>query len=133
MKEEENARYSYQLILYLPGIYKPNNIATARAEKRFDYVKTALHDPYTNKLKDTTEYIPLLNNGNPASAPVIGQPSVSVKSGKASNEINQWGSYNRIFDVTAEERSTIRVRTYYYRIYATGIFFGVRCVIWENM
>ncbi|MDJ0697943.1 hypothetical protein [Mastigocoleus sp. MO_188.B34] len=114
-----NAKYSYQLSLSLPGLREPGNITAARAEEHwkatvFDRVQTALHDPYTNKLKDTKEYLPLLNNGNPASAPTIDQASVSVKSGKASIKINQWGSYNRIFDVTADKISTIKVRTYYY-------------------
>lgn len=61
------------------------------------------------------EYRPLLNNNHPSPPkPVIGQPKFSVIKGKAEIELNQWQSYQRNFDVKAQELSTIEIRTYYY-------------------
>ncbi len=105
-----NFAYSYKLARKFPTFNKPGRANIEHLEP----VRKALDDPYTDKLIDVPQYIPLLPNGNPAPDPVIGQPQLSIIKGQASIEINHWGSYNRMFNVTAEELSTIRVRTYYY-------------------
>jgi hypothetical protein len=104
-----NFRYSYQLSRSLPALHNPGRGIIENLQT----ITTILSDPYTDKLIDVEEYRPLLKNGNPA-VPVIGQPRVSVLSGQAETQINQWGSYNRIFTVKAEKASTVRIRTYYY-------------------
>ena len=114
-----NTFYSYKLSLTLPGFHNPGNIALAKEKGKWKasiyyQIKTALEDPYTNKLRGTKEYLPLLNNGQAASAPKPGQPSVYLKSGKAKINLEHWGSYKRSFQVISEEASTIKIRTYYY-------------------
>jgi hypothetical protein len=104
-----NFRYSYQLSRSLPALHNPRQGNVVELET----LTAILSDPYTDKLIDVEEYRPLLKTGNPA-VPVIGQPRVSVLSGKAEIQINQWESYNRMFTVKAEEASTVRIRTYYY-------------------
>ena len=79
-----------------------------------EHIKTALDDPYPDKLKDVPEYRPLLDNDQPPPKPIKGQPRFSLIDGKAKIKLQQWGSYNRLLKVTAEEASTIRIRTYYY-------------------
>ena len=111
----------------LPGFNNPDDVTsiiiqnpelmprkTKSMVELFDKVKKALYDPFTDKLIDVFEYRPLLKNGLSAPDPVIGEPQVSVVSGKAEIQIQQWGSYERKFNVTAEEVSDLRVRTYYY-------------------
>ncbi|NES08408.1 MAG: hypothetical protein F6K22_40085, partial [Okeania sp. SIO2F4] len=47
------------------------------------------------------EYRPLLKNGSSSPpVPLIGQPKISVISGQAKINIQEWQSYNRIFSVT---------------------------------
>lgn len=105
-----NFSSAYKLFRKYPALHNPGN---GKVEN-LDRLKTALYDPYTDKLIDVPEYRPLLKDGKPVAAPLIGQPPVSVISGKASIQINQWHSYNRLFNVTVEERSTIKIRTYYF-------------------
>ena len=114
-----NTFYSYKLSLTLSGFQKPGNIVLAREKGAwkasiYEQIKTALYDPYSNKLRGTKEYIPLLNKDEVASAPKPGQPSVYLESGKAKINVENWSSYQRSFQVIAEEISTIKVRTYYY-------------------
>jgi len=105
-----NTSYSYKLSRQFVTIRNPGRGSISHLKE----VKIALYEPYSEKLIDVPEYRPVLKNGSPSPAPVIGQPPVSVVSGKADIQLNQWGSYNRIFNVIAEETSTVRVRTYYY-------------------
>ena len=115
-----NMRYTYILSLRYSGFNNPGNLTSAevkesRKNESFQLIKTALFDPYTNKLKDAHEYYPLLpKTGLPAKKPVIGQPRVSVIKGDTLVKIKRWSSYQRIFNLEAKESSSIRVRTYYY-------------------
>lgn len=106
-----NFRYSYKLSRQFITLRNPGKGSIAHLEP----IKIALDDPYTDKLRDVREYRPLLKGSNSSPPePLIGQPRVSVKSGKANIEIEQWDSYNRRLNVTAEDSSIIRIRTYYY-------------------
>lgn len=114
-----NMLYSYKLSLSLPGFHNPGEITSARIKGSwkasvYEQVKTELYDPYTNKLRGTKEYRPLLDKGTAAPAPVIGQPPVSLVNGKAEINLEHWRSYNRMFKVRVQEASIIRLRTYYY-------------------
>ncbi|AFY76870.1 6-pyruvoyl-tetrahydropterin synthase related domain [Pleurocapsa sp. PCC 7327] len=106
-----NFRYSYKLSRQFITLRNPGKGSIAHLE----YIKIALDDPYTDKLRDVREYRPLLKGGNSSPPePLIGQPRVSLKSGKADIQIERWDSYYRRFEVIAKEPSTIRIRTYYY-------------------
>jgi 6-pyruvoyl-tetrahydropterin synthase related domain len=102
-----NVSYSYKLSRQFPTLH---NAGRANLEHLED-IRIALSDPYTDKLIDVGEYRPLVK-GSPVPKPVIGQPRLSVVSGNASIQLNQWNSDDRIFNVKAEETSTIRIRTY---------------------
>jgi len=106
-----NFKFGYQLSRGYPTLRNPGRGVIGPLE----HLKTALYDPYSDKLIDVPEYRPLLKN-SPSSPPVpiLGQPRVSVVGGKAEVKLNHWGSYNRRFNVTTQETSIIRVRTYYY-------------------
>ncbi|MDJ0580782.1 6-pyruvoyl-tetrahydropterin synthase-related protein [Crocosphaera sp.] len=106
-----NFRYSYKLSRKYITIRNPGrgNI------EHLQHIKTIIDDPYTDKLRDVREYRPLLKNDTSSPpVPVIGQPKISVISGQSEIEIQQWKSYHRIFSVTAEKFSKIRVRIYSY-------------------
>ncbi|NES73111.1 MAG: hypothetical protein F6K24_51925 [Okeania sp. SIO2D1] len=106
-----NFRYFYQRSTEYIALRNPGK---ANIE-HLQYIKTIMNDPYTGKLRDVEEYRPLLKNGSSSPpVPLIGQPKISVISGQAKIDIQQWQSYNRIFSVTTEKPSKIRVRTYYY-------------------
>ena len=105
-----NLSFGYKLSRKFPTFDNPGR---ANLEHLAN-VKTALENPYTNKLKDVAEYIPLLSNGQSAPAPMIGQPRVSVMQGKAKVKIQSWGSYNRVLEIETQEPSTIRIKTYFY-------------------
>lgn len=106
-----NTIFDYRLSLKQPTLSNPGQEILSKT-----YIQTqkALYDAYTNKLIDTKEYRPVIHNGYSTPAPVVGQPSISLVSGKASIQINRWASYNRIFNVVVQESSLIKVRTYYY-------------------
>ncbi|MGD1704550.1 6-pyruvoyl-tetrahydropterin synthase-related protein [Dapis sp. BLCC M229] len=112
-----NFRYSYKWSNKYIALRNPGR---ANLEHLQD-IKTIMNDPYTGKLRDVEEYRPLLKNGSSSPpVPLIGQPKISVVSGQAKISIQQWQSYNRIFSVTTEKPSQIKIRTYYYpawRIY----------------
>ncbi|MGF1479235.1 MAG: hypothetical protein ACFB4I_07055 [Cyanophyceae cyanobacterium] len=106
-----NFRYWYKLSRQFVTIGNPGrgNI------EHLAYFKEILYAPYQNNLRDVEEYRPLLNDGRALPpTPVIGQPKISVTDGQAKIRLNQWESYQRRFDVTVQESSTIRIRTYYY-------------------
>lgn len=105
-----NFNFGYKLSRRFPTIHNPGR---ANIE-HLSYFKTILNDPYTDKLIDIETVRPLLANGQPSPKPKKGEEPVSIIDGKAQVNIKSWESYKRIFDVTAEEKSTIRVRTYYY-------------------
>ena len=105
-----NFSFGYKLSRRFPTL---NNPGKANLE-HLAGVKTALEEPYTDKLRDVAEYIPLLSNGKSPDAPIIGQPRVSVIQGTATVEIQSWNSYQRLLKIDAEESSTIRIRTYFY-------------------
>ncbi|WP_293076819.1 6-pyruvoyl-tetrahydropterin synthase-related protein [Okeania sp. SIO3B5] len=112
-----NFRYFYQRSTEYIALRNPGK---ANVE-HLQYTKTIMNDPYTGKLIDVKEYRPLLKNASSSPpVPLIGQPKISVVTGQATINIQQWQSYNRVFSVTTEKPSNIRVRTYYYpawRIY----------------
>jgi hypothetical protein len=105
-----NINDSYKLSRSLPAINNPGQGIVAN----WEHIKTAIYDPYTDKLIDVPEYRPILSDGRPVPEPAIGQPPISVVSGKASVTVNQWGSYTRNINVIADSESTLRIRTYYY-------------------
>ena len=111
--------FNYKISLLRAGFYQIKDVSSEKAiasnrDRVFKRVETIVKNPYADNIKDALEYIPLLSNGQVAPAPVIGQPPISVTSGKAEIQLNRWGSYNRIFNVIATSPSTIRLRTYYY-------------------
>ena len=106
-----NFRYSYKLSRQFITIGNPGkgNI------EHLTYFKEILYAPYQDNLRDVEEYRPLLNNSRPLPPiPIVGKPKFSVINGQAEIQLNQWESYQRNFDVTVQESSTIRIRTYYY-------------------
>ncbi|MBP0006054.1 MAG: hypothetical protein J7642_20450 [Cyanobacteria bacterium SBC] len=103
-------RYSYKLSRMMPALHNPGR---GKIET-IDTLKTALFDPYSERLIDVTEYRPLLPDGSPPPAPELGQPKVRVVAGDAEVEIDRWGSYVRELRVDAREPATLRLRTYYY-------------------
>ena len=106
-----NFRYSYKLSRKYITLRNPGrgNI------EHLQHIKTMIDDPYTDKLRDVREYRPLLiNDTSSPLLPIIGQPKISVISGQSEIQIEQWESYHRIFSVTAEKLSKIRVRIYSY-------------------
>lgn len=105
-----NFSFGYKLSPRFPAL---NNPGKANIEHLAE-VKTALEEPYTDKLRDVSEYIPLLSNGKAPDDPIIGQTRVSVIQGTATVEIESWNSYQRLLKIDAEESSTIRIRTYFY-------------------
>ncbi|MBD1839774.1 hypothetical protein H6F78_00885 [Coleofasciculus sp. FACHB-64] len=106
-----NFKFGYQLFRALPALHNPGRGKVENLER----LKIALYEPYTNKLIDVPEYRPSIKNSNKLPlVPRIDQPPVSVMSGKAAIQLNQWDSYNRMFNVTAEDTSSVRIRTYYY-------------------
>ena len=106
-----NFRYSYKLSRNLPTIHNPGRGIIPNLQ----YFKTVLNEPYTDKLIDVREYRPLLDNNPPSPPiPIIGQSRFSVINGQANIQLNQWKSYQRNFDITVQEVSIIRIRTYYY-------------------
>jgi len=106
-----NIIFCHRLYWDKPTFHNPGRDVSS---KEFIQVQKALYDPYTDKLIDLNEFRPSLKNHDSIPSPVIGQPPVSLVSGKASIQINQWASYNRVFNVIVEETATIKVRTYNY-------------------
>ncbi|MEA5533138.1 6-pyruvoyl-tetrahydropterin synthase-related protein [Crocosphaera sp. XPORK-15E] len=106
-----NFTYSYKLSRQFIGLRNPGKANIDHLQ----YILEIFNDPYTDKLRDYTGYRPALKNGRPSPpTPIIGQPKVSVLRGQANVKILLWDSYQRIFKVTAQAPSTIRIRTYYY-------------------
>ena len=114
-----NFRYSYQLSRKYITLRNPGRGSIEHLE----HIITILNDPYTGKLRDVEEYRPLIEGSSSPPVPIIGQPKLSVLKGQATWQIQQWGSYQRIFSVTAETLATIRIRTYSYpawHLYVNG-------------
>ena len=114
-----NFRYSYQLSRKYITLRNPGrgNI------EHLEHIITILNDPYTDKLRDVEEYRPLIQGSSSPPVPLIGQPKLSVLNGQATFQIQKWGSYQRMFSVTAETLATIRIRTYSYpawHLYVNG-------------
>lgn len=105
-----NASYGYKLARKFPTF---RNSGKANLE-HLEPAKLAIEEPFTDKLIDVGEYRPLVKPGIPSAEPILGQPKLAVVEGKAKIELERWKSYERKFQVVAEETSTIRVRTYYY-------------------
>jgi hypothetical protein len=105
-----NIRYIYTYTKDLATINNPKGKFTTTEIKRFEQI---LYDPYTDKLIDYIAFRPLLKNGK-ILPPLIGQPRVSVITGQATIYLNQWSSYQRIINLTVEEASIIKIRTFYY-------------------
>ena len=116
-----NVSYDYQIAHRSRSFNNPGDLAPNAKVKpqydpyyRFQEIKLALKDPYTDRLRDVPEYLPLLPTGNPAPQPLLGQAHVTRVSGQATLEVEQWDSYRRIFKASASQRSVIKIRTYYY-------------------
>ena len=106
-----NFRYWYKLSRQFITIGNPGRGSI----EHLTYFKEILYAPYQDNLRDVEEYRPLLNNSRSLPPiPIVGQPKFSVIDGQAEIRLNQWESYQRNFDVTVQESSTIRIRTYYY-------------------
>lgn len=105
-----NFSFGYQLHRKYPALHNPGNGKVENLER----LKIALYDPYSDQLIDVPEYRPLLKDGQAVAAPLIGQPQVSVVNGQASIQVNQWDNYQRIINVNTKEKSTIKIRTYYF-------------------
>ncbi|MEA5508405.1 hypothetical protein VB715_01365 [Crocosphaera sp. UHCC 0190] len=76
--------------------------------------RKALFEGYTEALQDVSEYRPLLNNGLSSPDPIPNQPRFSVTKGKATIELLQWKSYERVLEINVEKESRINIRTYNY-------------------
>ncbi|NJM97538.1 MAG: hypothetical protein HC800_10550 [Phormidesmis sp. RL_2_1] len=115
-----NIRYSHDLTTRHPGFYQPGDLTEARAAglwqaKSFDTISIALNDPYTNRLGDVAEYLPLLpDTQSVVPRPQQNQTRVRVVSGQASVVVEQWKSEYRRLSVNVDEQSEIHVRTYNY-------------------
>lgn len=105
-----NFIFNYNLSRRFPALHNPGR---ANLEHLKDF-KTALYEPFTEKLKDVSEYRPLLQSSQPSPAPRIGEAPFSIIQGSAKIKIQQWKSYRRIFDIDTNETSLIRIRTYFY-------------------
>ncbi|ACB50778.1 putative membrane protein [Crocosphaera subtropica ATCC 51142] len=106
-----NFSYSYKVSRKYVTLRNPGRGSI----EHLSHIVTILEDPYTNKLRDVEEYRPLIEE-EPSSPPVPlqGQPKLSVMSGEANIEIEQWKSYHRVFSVRVEKSSKLRIRLYYY-------------------
>jgi hypothetical protein len=123
----------YQLVRKSPGLHSPTTGTVFIRE----WMEIALQDPYSNKLIDVPEYRPLLSGETPNPdvreryqdgkpipyieggtayfpIPELDKPEISVISGDASIDIQQWRAYERQFNITAMQPATLRIRTYYY-------------------
>ncbi|NES83049.1 MAG: YfhO family protein [Moorea sp. SIO2B7] len=119
-----NVNHSYKLTKQLPGFNDQNAIASYIANKKPKYVKgvlknikilnIAFYDPYSNGLEDAIEYRPLTPNRKLAPLFEPGHPPISVLNGKALIQLNKWGSYERLFNLSVKETSVIAIRSYYY-------------------
>ncbi|MGB3693918.1 MAG: 6-pyruvoyl-tetrahydropterin synthase-related protein [Spirulinaceae cyanobacterium] len=105
-----NFHFGYKMTRKFPAINSPGGGEIPLGE----WIETALYDPYSEKLVDVPEYVPLLENGNHAPYPKIDQPKVSLVEGRGDFQISKWASYQRLIQVNAEEKSLLKVRTYYY-------------------
>ncbi|MBT9310880.1 6-pyruvoyl-tetrahydropterin synthase-related protein [Leptothoe kymatousa] len=128
-----NFHFGYTLSRQAPGLHSPTNGVVHIRE----WLETALNDPYSNGLIDVPEYRPLLSDaafdpdireryvgGTPVPyieggeayfpVPSLNQQEFSIVEGDADITLEQWGAYNRQFEVTATQPSTLRVRTYFY-------------------
>ncbi len=105
-----NFHFGYEMTRRFPAINSPGEGKIPLRE----WIETALYDPYTEKLVDVPEYVPLLEDGNHAPYPKIAQPKVSFVEGEGDFQISQWASYQRLIQVNVEEKSLLKVRTYYY-------------------
>lgn len=105
-----NASYGYKLARKFPTFANPGKAKLEHLEPS----RLALVEPFTDKLIDVGEYRPLLKNGSSAPEPLLNQPKVSLISGQAEIRLNQWKSYQRNLTITAQDSSTVRIRTYYY-------------------
>jgi uncharacterized membrane protein len=105
-----NTSYSYKLSRQFPTINKPGRANLESLEA----VKKALYQPYTDELIDVGEYRPVIKKGIPSPDPAIGRPKISLVNGQADIKIENWGSYQRNFQITTAATSTLRIRTYYY-------------------
>lgn len=105
-----NFRYSYKLSRKFITIRNPGKGNV----EHLAHIKTAINNPYSDNLRDVPEYRPLLKNNSSLPEPIPNQPKFSVIKGQAEIKLTQWQSYQRTWQVTAQESSTIRIRTYYY-------------------
>jgi uncharacterized membrane protein len=106
-----NFRYSYKLSRQFITLGNPDRDKI----EHLIFFKEILSNPYQDNLRDVEEYRPLLKNHQSSPPkPVIGKPKFSVIKGKAEIALNQWQSYQRNFEVKAQEPTTIKIRTYYY-------------------
>jgi hypothetical protein len=116
-----NVSYGYQIAHRSHSFNNPGDLAPNAKLKpqydpyyRFQDIQLALKAPYTDRLKDAPEYLPLLPTGKPAPPPLLSQPAITTVSGEATLDMKQWGTYRRIFKVSASQQSVIKIRTYYY-------------------
>jgi hypothetical protein len=106
-----NLQYSYRLSRQFITL---RNSGRANID-HLQYIQKIIKDPDTDQLRDYQGYRPAPKNGTASPLePVIGQPRLSLITGKASSQIQYWKSYDRTFSVIAEAPSTIRIRNYYY-------------------
>jgi hypothetical protein len=99
-----NVSYGYQIAHRSHSFNNPGDLAPNAKLKpqydpyyRFQDIQLALKAPYTDRLKDAPEYLPLLPTGKPAPPPLLSQPAITTVSGEATLDMKQWGTYRRIF------------------------------------
>jgi len=111
-------KFSYQITHRNPGWKAQNSISEINKffpdDKRKSMIKDALYNPYQDNLKDTSEYLPLTDDGKSAPLFPEGNPKISILSGKAQFQIEKWHSYQRKFQINVQEKCLIEIKSYYY-------------------
>ncbi|NEQ74488.1 MAG: hypothetical protein F6K23_16480 [Okeania sp. SIO2C9] len=116
-----NASYSYKLSRgAFPGFNNPINLKKAalnpKYNVKYNVIKFALEEKEISQFsqfRGRGEYLPLTPEGI-AAKPIPGQPRISILKGEALIKLDQWHSYNRIFNVSATEDTNLKIRTFYY-------------------
>ncbi len=115
-----NASYSYKLSRALPGLNNPGDLTKTTVKNpkyspsnRLNILKLALDEKEISQLPGRVEYLPLTPEGI-AATPIPKQPNIYSLKGEALIKLDQWHSYNRIFNVSATEDTNLKIRTFYY-------------------
>ncbi|GFZ91252.1 hypothetical protein [Okeania sp. KiyG1] len=111
-----NATYFYSLSRALPGFNNAGNPKKAAFNPKYNVIKLALEEKEISQFsqfRGRVEYLPLTPEGI-AAKPIARQPHISILKGEALIKLDQWHSYNRIFNVSATEDTHLKIRTFYY-------------------